>query len=144
MRRGLNRYEIDACCTYFSTYFMYNCLILFECENKCERECAFFFLVMFFCADSVQWRRISRARPAMSTMMMSSCSTYQSSGVNLVSWSSKIGVDHCRNCQRRFCCSGMFDHLPSTSSYSPFRYSGSEGVWCWPALWSSYCTTDCG
>ena len=29
------------------------CLILFEYYNKCERVCAF--LVMFFCADSVQW-----------------------------------------------------------------------------------------
>ena len=29
------------------------CLILFEYDNKCERECAF--SVMFFCADSVQW-----------------------------------------------------------------------------------------
>ena len=34
-------------------------LFLFECENECECVCAF--SVMFFCADDVQWKRMSRA-----------------------------------------------------------------------------------
>ena len=43
----------------FSTYNLVSfcfccCLILFEYNNKCERVCAF--SVMFFCAESVQWR----------------------------------------------------------------------------------------
>ena len=41
--------EFSFCC----------CLFLFECENECECVCAF--SVMFFCADDVQWKRMSRA-----------------------------------------------------------------------------------
>ena len=91
----------------------------------------------------------------MSAMTMSLCSTYQS---HLVSFSSKVGVVHCRSCQQGFCCSGMFGYLPSTSSYSPFKYclvqkvfgvdqscgaatalqtadSGSHAVTCWILWW---------
>ena len=54
--------------------------------------------------------------------------------VSLVSLSSKTGVDILETVSKGFVAEDLFEHLPYTSSYSPFKYfSRSEGVWCGPA-----------
>ena len=94
-------------------------LILFKRENKCECVCV---CVCFF-SDVLLCRLCSGEGclgPDLNVRFDDVIVLqYQSPGVSLVSWSSKIGVDHCRSCQQGFCCSGLV-YLPYTSSYSPF------------------------
>ena len=52
----------------------------------------------------------------------------------MVSLSRKAGVDIIELLAKVLLLNDLFEHLPYTSSYSPFEYfSRSEGVWCGPA-----------
>ena len=100
----------------FSTYNLVSfcfccCLILFEYNNKCERVCAF--SVMFFCAESVQWRSKTGVDHSRRCQLGFCCSA-----ICLTFCPTHLYIVH-------------FSIL-----------SRSEGIWFRPAMWSSYYATD--
>ena len=79
---------------------------------------------MFFCADSVHWRRMPRAWPPMSTMMMSLCSMYQSHQESSAGWTDRAGQELIivEAVSKGFVLQGFVWPLLYTFPYPPFQY----------------------